>query len=87
MQNTQPNTIKNFLQNLAIINQIDTRQQGKIKYKLNEIVAIALIATIGNPRRLCKNTTLHKKTPTNPTNPHTPKTHPQPPAPSIALLP
>ncbi|MCL2135081.1 MAG: transposase family protein [Candidatus Bathyarchaeota archaeon] len=48
MQDTQLNTIKNFLQNITTINQTDTRQQGKTKYKLNELVTMALIATIGN---------------------------------------
>jgi hypothetical protein len=32
--------MNNILENLKIINQADTHQQGKIKYKLNEIIGI-----------------------------------------------
>jgi predicted transposase YbfD/YdcC len=36
--------MENMLEKLEIINQADTRQQGKIKYKLNEILATTFIA-------------------------------------------
>ncbi len=36
--------MNNILENLKIINQADTRQQGKIKYQLHEIIGISFFA-------------------------------------------
>jgi hypothetical protein len=40
--------MENILDNLKLINQTDTRQQGKTKYPLNEIFGIAFIAMATN---------------------------------------
>ncbi|MDR0372881.1 MAG: transposase family protein, partial [Nitrososphaerota archaeon] len=40
--------MENLLENLTIINQADTRQQGKNKYQLNEIIGITFSAMTAN---------------------------------------
>jgi hypothetical protein len=54
-------TTPNILQKLQTINQTDTRQQGKIKYTLNQILGITFIAMTAGANNFVE-IALHAKT-------------------------
>jgi transposase len=66
-------TMENMLEKLEIINQADTRQQGKIKYKLNQILATTFIAMSAGANNLSKSP--YSPKPTNPNYKNTSQTY------------
>jgi hypothetical protein len=52
----------NLLQQIQIINRSDTRQKGKIKHLLSDVIALSFFAMAANANNVCRNTNFWTRT-------------------------